>query len=218
MSGGVFVTAAGTGEGKTYISALIVKSLRNAGINAGYYKPVLSGAEGGRGGSVIPGDTRFVLEMAGIEGDPMDFTGYAFREPVSPHLAARLEGTEVKISRICRDFKRISGVFEYVAVEGCGGIGCPLSDVLSLADVIKAIGLEIIIVTPSGLGAISLAVTAAYYAKGLSLPVKGIIMNMYENGCVICSDNRKTIERLIGLPVIAAVEKGAETLDAEVFL
>ena len=43
MNKNVFITATGTDIGKTYVSALIVKKMREAGLNCGYYKPVLSG-------------------------------------------------------------------------------------------------------------------------------------------------------------------------------
>ena len=38
MSKGIFITATGTDIGKTFVTALIVKKLRDAGLNAGYYK------------------------------------------------------------------------------------------------------------------------------------------------------------------------------------
>ncbi len=45
MSKGIFITATGTDAGKTYVTALIVKALHQAGLSAGYYKAALSGAE-----------------------------------------------------------------------------------------------------------------------------------------------------------------------------
>ena len=66
MSRAVFITATGTDVGKTYVTALIVKRLRKAGINAGYYKAALSGAEE-RGGKLVPGDADFVARASGID-------------------------------------------------------------------------------------------------------------------------------------------------------
>jgi dethiobiotin synthetase len=43
MSKNIFITATGTDVGKTYISALIIKKMREQGFNCGYFKPVLSG-------------------------------------------------------------------------------------------------------------------------------------------------------------------------------
>ena len=37
---GIFITATGTDVGKTYVTALILKKLREASVNAGYYKAV----------------------------------------------------------------------------------------------------------------------------------------------------------------------------------
>lgn len=69
MSRTLFVTATGTDAGKTYVTALIVKRLRDAGINAGYYKAALSGAEE-HGGSLVPGDADFVARASGMGESP----------------------------------------------------------------------------------------------------------------------------------------------------
>ena len=45
MSKGLFITGTDTDIGKTYVTALIVKKLRDAGLKAGYYKAAISGAE-----------------------------------------------------------------------------------------------------------------------------------------------------------------------------
>ena len=37
MSKGLFITAIGTDIGKTYVTGLLVKRLRDAGVNAGYF-------------------------------------------------------------------------------------------------------------------------------------------------------------------------------------
>ena len=41
----IFVTGTGTDVGKTYVTALIIKKLRETGISAGYYKFAASGEE-----------------------------------------------------------------------------------------------------------------------------------------------------------------------------
>ena len=44
MGKALFITGTGTDIGKTYVTGLIVKKLRDAGLNGGYYKAALSGA------------------------------------------------------------------------------------------------------------------------------------------------------------------------------
>lgn len=45
MAKGIFITGTGTDIGKTYVTALLAKSFVQKGINAGYYKAAISGAE-----------------------------------------------------------------------------------------------------------------------------------------------------------------------------
>ena len=44
MGRGLFITGTDTDVGKTYVTALIVKTMRQAGYDAGYYKAAISGA------------------------------------------------------------------------------------------------------------------------------------------------------------------------------
>ena len=66
MSKGIFITGTGTDIGKTYVTGLIVKKLRESGVNAAYYKAAMSGNERRADGSLIPGDALQVKTMSGI--------------------------------------------------------------------------------------------------------------------------------------------------------
>jgi len=75
MSKNVFITATGTDIGKTYVSALIVKKMRESGFNCGYYKPVLSGVKE-LGGKLIESDPNYVVKTAKIPGQADDCVSY----------------------------------------------------------------------------------------------------------------------------------------------
>ena len=66
---GIFITATGTDVGKTYVTALILKKLREASVNAGYYKAALSGAYR-NAGELIPGDAAYVASISGLTVSP----------------------------------------------------------------------------------------------------------------------------------------------------
>mgnify|MGYP000806004240 FL=1 len=104
MTKAIFVTATGTDVGKTYISALIVKKIRELGYNCGYFKPALSGAIE-KDGKLIPGDCDFVLKTAGINSAPLNYVSYVFKTAVSPHLAAEIENNPIKIEKIKSDYE-----------------------------------------------------------------------------------------------------------------
>ena len=66
---GIFITATGTDVGKTYVTALILKKLREVSVNAGYYKAALSGAYR-NAGELIPGDAAYVASISGLPVPP----------------------------------------------------------------------------------------------------------------------------------------------------
>ena len=125
MTKGLFVTATGTDVGKTYITALLLKTLREAGYQAGYYKAALSGAEVTAQG-MVPGDAAYVCRRAGISENPLDVVSYCYQAAVSPHLAARWEGNPPELSRIQSHYQELARRYACLTVEGSGGILCPL--------------------------------------------------------------------------------------------
>ena len=218
MSRAVFITATGTDVGKTYVTALIVKRLREAGINAGYYKAALSRAEE-RGGRLVPGDADFVARASGMAEPPESLVSYVYKNPLSPHLAAQIEGNPPELDAIKRDFARALKKYDYLCVEGCGGIVCPIrwdERKIMLEDIIKACGLAVVIVAPSGLGSINSAVLTVEHARAAGIEVRGIIMNGYDETQLMHRDNKYMIEVLTGVRVTACVKRDDTALDVSV--
>ena len=157
---GYFVTATGTDVGKTFVTALLVKKWRDSGIDAGYYKAALSGAEL-RDGKWIAGDADYVKTIAGLPDTQEQLVSYVYKEAVSPHLAARKEGNPVELSRVRADFEAATKRHEFIFAEGSGGIICPIRydssaslvpQKLFLADIMKVLGLPLLVVTTAALG------------------------------------------------------------------
>jgi len=214
MSKGIFITATGTDVGKTYVTALITKALCDNGINAGYYKAVLSGAEI-INEKIIAGDAKFVFDCAKIEKEPNDYVSYILKTPVSPHLAAELENVTLELNTMYSHFNRIKSEFEYITVEGSGGIICPIrldAEVIMLTDIIRKLGLDVIIVASAELGTINHTILTVEYVKQQGICLRGIILNNYDDKSFLHRDNKRIIERLTGIEVIAMVEKGAKRL------
>lgn len=217
MAKGIFITATGTDVGKTYVTGLIVKKLREAGLNAGYYKAALSGAEVSESG-LIPGDAAFVAEMAGIPETPSSLVSYIYEEAVSPHLAAQREGNPVELPKIVEDFNKAAAKYEYLTMEGSGGIICPIrwdEKQLLLEDIIQELHLGTLVIANALLGSINACVLTTYYLKQHNIPVRGIILNNYDATDFMQVDNRKMIEALSGVPVIACVAPNSQNLDID---
>ena len=217
MSKGIFITATGTDIGKTYVTGLIVKCLRDAGLNAGYYKAALSGAEI-RNDEMIPGDAEFVAKTAGIPAKPADLVSYIYKEAVSPHLAALREGNPVEMDKIKADYQASLAKYDYVTMEGSGGIICPIrwdEKHLLLEDIIKELELGTLVISTAALGSINACVLTTYYLQQHNIPVRGIILNNYDKNDFMQQDNKKMIEELSGVPVISCVASNSTELNIE---
>lgn len=219
MASSIFVTATGTDVGKTFVSALLVKNMRANGYNCGYYKPALSGAVKKSDGTLLPGDCDYVLKTSGLNEEPLNCVTYCFEEAVSPHLAAARQGVEISLDKIKSDFERHSKNYDYLVVEGAGGITCPFKmdeETILLPDVIKALDLAIIIVADGGLGTINSVLLTVEYAKAHGIRIRGIILNNYDKNDFMHVDNKLQIEKLTGVKVLATVAKDDKDLNIDI--
>lgn len=112
MSKGLFITGTDTDIGKTYVTALLVKTMRQNGYDTGYYKAAISGAP-----TVAASDAGFVNEFAGIHEPEDMLLSYLYQHAVSPHLAARLEGHPLEKDVVLAAWKRVTETYPYVTME-----------------------------------------------------------------------------------------------------
>lgn len=157
-----FVTGIGTGIGKTIISAILAEALE-----ADYWKPVQAGLESETDSEWIRkhirnGNTRVHPEL------------YRLRKPASPHIAAREEGINISIQKICNAVPEIKC---NLIVEGAGGLMVPLNEKEFIADLVQLLGAKVILVSRNYLGSINHSLLTAHLAKEKKLPVLGWVFN-----------------------------------------
>ncbi|MCI7259823.1 MAG: dethiobiotin synthase [Selenomonadales bacterium] len=220
MKKALFITGTGTDIGKTYVTGLIVKKLRDAGLNAGYYKAALSGAEPDANGILQPGDAIYVNRVANIGEKTENLVSYVYKEAVSPHLAAKINDQPIDFAKVTADFKRALAKYDYLTMEGSGGIICPLrwdnQQHVILDDLVKKLDLGVLIIADAGLGTINAAVLTIEHLKSRNIPIKGIIFNNYIPHDLMQDDNERMIEEMTGIKVLAKVKKGDTELNMAV--
>ena len=211
---GLYILGTGTDVGKTYITALWLKKLRETGYDVAYYKAAVSGAP-----SISESDAGYVKQVAGLSQEDETLLSYVFDEAVSPHLAALHEGKVIDRTVVNKNFCNVANTHTYTTVEGSGGIICPLyvtdTELYMLEDVVKDLGLPTIVVATAALGTINSTVLTIHYLQSKGIPVKGIIVNQY-TGNPMEEDNCVMMERLTGITVLDRVGPGETSLHMDV--
>lgn len=222
MSKGLFVIGTGTDIGKTYVTGLLLKYIRDNGYDATYFKAALSGAIRDENDNLIPGDAVEVLRMADLEEDTDFLVPYIYETAVSPHLASRIEGNPVNLKTVKEAYEKVSQKYDYIVMEGSGGIVCPIhyegkesEGNIMLEDIIKFLNLDVILIADAGLGTINSVVTTVEYLKNRDIHVCGIIMNNYRDE-LMENDNVKMVEDLCEVDVIAKVYQNDKNLRLDV--
>jgi len=216
-----FVTGAGTDIGKTYVTSLLIRQLKAAGRTVLALKPVVSGVSAIESPGFADSDTAKLLAAQGLDVTPGTVetcSPWRFKEPLSPDMAAAIEGKTVGLKAV-RDWclRRVAEAPEaaVVLIEGVGGIMSPMtSDALNL-DMVKALGCEALMVTGSYLGALTHALTALETLKAHDVPVRAIILNESADSGVDFHATQETLRRYAAVTPIVAVRREGPIADLD---
>jgi dethiobiotin synthetase len=203
---GVFVTGTDTDVGKTVIAAGLTAALRSRNLQATYFKPVQSGCLE-ENGELIASDARLAQTMAGLAEPLTLLTPVRLHLPLAPAVAAAQAGVHIDLEDIARAFRNLAGRYDFLVVEGAGGLYVPLVDNNFLVlDLSRWLGLPVLVVARAGLGTINHTVMTVKTVEQAGLPVVGIIINQYpEHPNLAARTNPEIIEAVSGRPVLAKV-------------
>lgn len=219
MSKKIFITGTGTDVGKTYAAGLAVKKLCNANIKNAYFKCAMSGNVRDSMGDLVPGDAVWVKKTSGIQQSLSSMCPYVYESAVSPHLASRLENRPIDFPTIKNAYDKLCKEYDYITLEGSGGIFCPLRYdelKLNLVDIIRELGLSCLIVADAGLGTINSFVLTVEYMRMKRIPISGAIFNRFHPGNVMEEDNLRMCEALTGVKIVACIQVGEQELGMDV--
>src|SRR5690606_236654 len=157
---GIFVTGTDTGIGKTLASCALLHALRARGLHAVGMKPLASGCEATPGG--LRNEDALALQAA---SDPRpayaDVNPFALPAPLAPEIAAREAGVAVALAPMLEAHARLAARADAVVVEGVGGWMAPLAGDLMQADLVRALGLPVVLVVGLRLGCLNHAYLSA---------------------------------------------------------
>ena len=171
----IFIAGTDTGVGKTVITKLLARHFSDRGHKIATQKWV----------------------ETGVRKSP---AVYSFKLAASPHLAARTEGRSIKIKKIKDALKKLSKNFDFVVVEGTGGLMVPLTKEKLFIDVVKELKLPVLLVSANRLGAINHTLLNLEALHSRKMKILGVIFNNIsrnENALVL-KENPEIVKRFIG--------------------
>ena len=173
-----FVAGAGTDIGKTYISAGLLRHLRARGFHARALKPVMSGFDPARAAESDAGRLLTALGRTATSTEIEAISPFRYAAPLAPDAAARREGRSLVMADIlpvCRAALAEPG--GPLLIEGVGGVMSPIAQDATGLDLARALGLPLLLVAGTYLGAISHALTAVTAVRAAGLPVAALVVN-----------------------------------------
>ncbi len=154
------------------------------------------------------GDGELYRELFGHDSRIEIVVPLAFSTPVAPPIAAEREGKSIDLLKIWNAYQALIKSKDWTIVETLGGLGSPVTDELTVADIARDWHLTAVLVVPVRLGGISQAVANVALARHTGVKLRGIILN-----CTRSDSEEKiedwtpirTIESFTHLPVFGVI-------------
>lgn len=198
---GLLVTATDTGVGKTVVCAALLATMAANGEPVRAYKPAVTGLQDeteitARG--VWPADHELLASMTDMR--PEEVSPQRYGPAASPHLAARLAGTQIDRDQLIAQAWHLAGPStegRTLIVEGVGGLLVPLADDYSVRDLAVDLDLPLVVAARPGLGTINHTLLTLAAARAAGLHVAAVVLTPWPaSPDAVELSNRETIARL----------------------
>jgi dethiobiotin synthetase len=197
-SGGWFIAGTDTGVGKTRVTAGLLAALSQRGVRAAGMKPVAAGRTAAGNNEDV--EALVARSCAGFAAQ--DLNPYCFAEPISPHLAAQLEGVPIDPTRIVAAHARLAARCEVVLVEGTGGWLTPIGATATMADIAQALELPVVLVVGLRLGCLNHALLSSQAIARQGLALAGWIGSLIDPAMRALDGNIATLTARLGAPML----------------
>ncbi|MBF0785693.1 ATP-dependent dethiobiotin synthetase BioD [Muribacter muris] len=192
----IFVSGIDTDVGKSVATGWYAKQLMMQGYSVITQKMVQTGGE------KLSDDIRLHRQMQGIDLTEADRQGltcpYIFPYPCSPHLAARLAEESIDAEKITQATACLSANYDYVLLEGAGGLLVPYTESRTTFDYLRACGYPLILVTSGRLGSLNHSLLSLEMCRIHHIPLQMVIYNDYHAADpLISQETRRYLRRYL---------------------
>lgn len=169
---GAFITATGTGVGKTWLASALATACVQRGKRVAAIKPIETGDD------PDPIDALELARACNQEGLAYAEGLYRAKEPLAPYAIEKRGGPAVGSLRVLsKRVRELGADADYTIVEGVGGVLVPLDRDHTIADLAAQLDLQTVLVARNALGVLSYTLTAVEALRKRSVSVRAIVLN-----------------------------------------
>ncbi len=199
-----FITGTDTDVGKTYVTDLLTRGFRRAGLDTVALKPLCCGERK---------DAEILRQAAADELTLNDVNPVWLRPALAPYAASMIENRSVDLDLILETFQRIRRQYRSVLVEGVGGWLVPIRRDYWVRDLAREMGLPVVVVVSNRLGCLNHTLLTVESIRTAGLECAGLIVNhQFPDDPSACT-NPGLLEDLLGLPILHEIQHGQRALE-----
>lgn len=183
----LFITGIGTNIGKSYATGWLASEINKNGESVITQKLIQTG------NTNVSEDIEVHRQLMGIPMQECDTNHTTapiiLSYPASPHLAARIDNVTLDYTLADQSTTILTKNFDYVLIEGAGGLMVPLTETYLTVDYIKDRSLATVVVTNGELGSISDTILTIEALQHRSITIAAIIYNPhFDKDAIIAED------------------------------
>ncbi len=193
----IFITGTDTGVGKTYTVLRLIEAAHKLGIKTAVMKPFETGCRL-CGRKLVPTDAINIMKASDLKDINM-VNQYRFKAPAAPYIAAQLEHKVINPAKVFDTYEKLSKQYEFIIMEGAGGLLVPITKDFSYADLAKKLSLPVLIVSANKLGAINHTMLTMDCLNLHDIePLAVILNNTDKKSDIARKTNAKAFSKLLG--------------------
>ncbi|MEO5803057.1 MAG: dethiobiotin synthase [Verrucomicrobiota bacterium] len=184
----IFITGTDTGVGKTFLTALLLRHLRQKKIHALAMKPFCTGSRE---------DVYLLQKLQPGELSDSTMNPFYFRRPVAPFVAAQMQGKKIYLNEVLKKIFKLKDRCDVLLVEGAGGLMVPLGSGFLTRDLIAKLDCQILIVARNSLGTLNHTLLSAEALLMSGCKQFAVVLMNLSSGDTSAGSNKKTLETLL---------------------
>jgi len=204
MKKSYFITGTDTDAGKTYITAGLLTAFKKAGYSTLGIKPISAASQ-----------DPYLLQEAATVKLPMEIINpISLKIPAAPHIEAKHTGLYLDAKMVIEKIQPVlSHAVDIILVEGVGGWFVPLNATQTMADVVKELDIDVILVVGMRLGCLNHALLTVQAILNCNVNLTGWVANCIDPKMGFLDENISTLTDRIKAPLLGIVPFGGSVED-----